>query len=182
MSAPSTSGWAVWFTGLPASGKTSVARELQGLLLRRGIRSVLLDSDELRSFLAPHVGYSAADRDWLYTTLVAHAACLTQSGINVLIAATAHRRRYRAAARAAIPRFAEVYVRCAPDVCRQRDPKGLYRRAAEGQLRNLPGADLPYEPPQRPAAVCDTDDRDPLTAAREVLIELQPLFGLCHDR
>jgi adenylylsulfate kinase len=95
--------------------------------------------------------YAPAERDWFYNRLVELAVWLVRAGEHVLIAATASRRNYRDVARTQLgPRFAEVWVRCPVEVCRVRDPKGLYGRAAAGMIHGLPGVDVPYEAPEAP--------------------------------
>ncbi len=166
-------GWVVWLTGLPASGKTTLACALRRTLNARGISAIVLDSDALRHMLLPNSSYAPAERDWFYNRLVELAVLLAHKGEHVIIAATGNRRYYRAAARAQLgPRFAEVWVRCPADVCRARDPKGLYSRAAAGVIRNLPGVDAPYETPERPEAVVDTEHQTPEQAAEIVLASL----------
>lgn len=172
MSQASDNGWAIWLTGPPASGKTTLARALRELLRERGIRCVIIDSDELRALLTPNPRYDATERDWFYGVIIELAAWLTSSGVNVIIAATGHRRAYRDAARARIARFAEVEVRCPPDVLRRRDPKRLYERAARGEARAVPGVDLPYESPRAPDAIIETTDMSPDAAARALLERL----------
>lgn len=168
----SAGGWAIWLTGIPASGKTSVARALLPLIEQRGQRAVLIDSDELRAILTPQPRYTDEERDWFYGVITALAAWLTESGINVLIAATANRRAYRDAARQRIARFAEVYVRCPIDVCRARDPKGLYAAATAGHITHLPGIGADYEPPLDPDATIDTAADAPEHVARSLLRQL----------
>jgi adenylylsulfate kinase len=165
-------GFALWLTGLPSSGKTTLARALSRLLASRGISSVLLDSDDLRQRLTPNATYSQEERDWFYGVVAYLAELLANNGVNVLIAATASRREYRQAARQRIARFAEVYVECQPAVCRARDSKGLWRRADEGQIAGLPGADAPYEPPESPEVQVDTARTTVEEAAHQILAEL----------
>lgn len=150
-------GWTIWLTGLPGSGKTTLARALQERLGTHGVAAVVLDSDAVRPILAPVAGYTEADREQFYGRLSALAGLLNREGANVLIAATAHRRAYRAAARATLAPFAEIWVRCPQAVCAARDPKGLYAQAAAGVIRNLPGTHIPYEPPEAAEVVLDTD-------------------------
>ena len=174
---PLPPGWTIWLTGLPGAGKTTLARAVQERLWRSGIMAVVLDSDAVRPVLAPEAGYGAAARDRFYGQLVALARLLNQEGANVLVAATAHRRVYRDAARMALaPRFVEVWVRCALKVCRERDPKGLYARAAAGDISDLPGLHVPYEPPDAAEVVVDSD-REPVEAAVERILRQVPLPG-----
>jgi adenylylsulfate kinase len=171
-------GFAIWLTGLPASGKSSVARELRQMLAARSVPALILDSDELRRILTPQPTYSAAERDWFYGVIASLAAWLTQNGLNVLIAATAHRRAYRDQARLRIARFAEVYVRCPLAVCQQRDPKGLYAQAHAGQTADLPGIGIDYEPPSAADVVVDTDQVSPSEAARQILEQLSAVLAV----
>ncbi len=173
MTQASDNGWAIWLTGPPASGKTTIARALCERARAQGIPCVIIDSDDLRAILTPNPRYDAAERDWFYGVIVELAAWLTGSGVNVIIAATGHRRAYRDAARARIARFAEVEVRCPPDVLRRRDPKRLYERAARGEVHEVPGVDLPYESPLAPDAIIDTTRMSPDEAARTLLERLR---------
>jgi adenylylsulfate kinase len=165
-------GFAIWLTGLPSSGKTTLAHALGHLLIERGIAVQVLDSDDLRQKLTPNPTYSSEERDWFYDVVTFLAGLLTDNGINVLIAATASRRAYRQAARDRITRFAEVYVDCSPEVCRARDPKGLWKRADKGEIRTLPGAGEPYEPPQSPEVHVDTTRLSVEEAARHIVAQL----------
>lgn len=170
-------GFAVWFTGLPASGKTTLARDLQHLLFKRGVQVIILDSDELRQMLISQSTYSPEERDWFYGVVARLAAWLTANGINVLIAATANRRAYRQAARLQIDRFAEVFVVCSFETCRQRDPKGLYAAAQTGRTDQLPGEGAIYEPPLQPDVIIDTDTLQPAEAAEAVLAQLAEFWS-----
>ena len=166
-------GWVIWLTGLPASGKTTLAYALRSKLNACGISTMLLDSDTLRGVMLPNSSYTPAEREWFYNCLVELAAWLARDGEHVIIAATGNRRCYREAARVRLgPRFAEVWVRCPAEVCRARDPKGLYSRATADMIHNLPGVDAPYEAPEQPEAVVDTDQQTPEQAAAIVLANL----------
>jgi adenylylsulfate kinase len=165
-------GWALWLTGRPASGKTTLARALRHKLGTLGIAVVILDSDEVRRVLTPDPTYTPEERDRFYAGLVDLAELLTRYGVNVIIAATGSQRSYREAARKQLFPFAEVWVRCPIDVCRERDPKGLYARADAGAIDHLPGAGAPYEPPETPAVIVDTDRQTPEEAAEKVLAEV----------
>jgi len=167
------SGFVVWLTGLPAAGKTALAYAMQEQLQACGVHTVVLDSDDLRAVLTPEPVYTAAERDWFYGVIVYLAAWLARSGVNVLIAATANRAVYRKRARRQIARFAEVHVQCALDVCRRRDPKGIYALAESGDADHVPGLGVAYEPPVNPEAVVDTTVRLPAEAACAALIQLE---------
>jgi adenylylsulfate kinase len=174
-------GWTLWFTGLPASGKTTLARALWQDLQAQGIHAVLLDSDELRAVLTPHPTYSPAERDDFYRTVVQLARLINDFGVNVLVAATAPRRAYRDVARHTLPRFAEIWVRCPIEVCQQRDPKHLYQRAQTGAIDMLPGIQIPYEYPIAPDLILDSDEL-PVTEAVSRLIELLTAKGWVGER
>jgi adenylylsulfate kinase len=166
-------GFALWFTGLPASGKSSVANRTAELLEGHGLRVHVLDSDDLRRVLTPSPTYDEEERRWFYAVMAYIGALLADHGVNVLFAATAHRQAYRNRARNRIDRFAEVHVKCSLETCRRRDPEGLYARAAQGRIDNLPGVQSPYEAPQEPDLVVDTERHDPAACAAQVLRFLQ---------
>ena len=148
-----TGGAVVWLTGLPASGKTTLAECLRERLAALGEAAVLLDSDALRPVLAPELDYRPAGRDEFYRRLAELAALIARQGCVAVVAATAPTRAQRARARAAAPRFLEVYLDVPLAECAARDPKGLYARAQAGDAPALPGAGAPYEPPDIPEVV-----------------------------
>lgn len=143
-------GVVVWLTGRPAAGKSTLAGTVQERLREAGVQACMLDSDEVRAAMVPPPGYDDTAREQLYTTLGRLAAYLARQGLVVLVPATAHRRRFRAAAREAAPAFIEVYVSAPSEECAQRDIKGLYRAARAGEVHALPGLDMAYEEPEAP--------------------------------
>ena len=165
-------GFVIWFSGLPASGKSTLALAVQQQLAARSISSVIFDSDELRQILTPDPTYSEAERDWFYTVIAQLAALLAKSGVNILIAATANRARYRWQARQQIARFAEVYVKCSLEICQERDPKGIYRRAATGDAEKVPGIGAAFEAPESPEVMVDSEQLSPEAAAQQVIERL----------
>jgi adenylylsulfate kinase len=168
-------GFAVWLTGLPSSGKSTLARGLSRLLMKRGEPAQILDSDDLRPKLTPSPTYSSEERNWFYDVVTFIARILTDNGVNVIIAATASSRAYRDAARHGIRRFAEVYVACPPELCRERDSKGLWERAAKGEITTLPGVGTPYEPPESPEVQVNTADVSAEDGSRLILQKLDGL-------
>ncbi len=173
-----SSGFAIWLTGLPAAGKSTLAQALADVLQARGVGLQILDSDELRAVLTPQPTYSQAERDWFYRVLVYLGELLTQNGVNVVWAATANRQRYRDRARESIERFVEVYVRCPLEVCMARDPKGLYEKGLAGEISRLPGLQAPYEVPHRPELVVDTGREPPQQGARRILAWLETHYAV----
>jgi adenylylsulfate kinase len=162
-------GAIVWFTGLPSSGKTTLARRAQARLATAGRPAVLLDSDELRDVLDAHA-YAPADRDRFYRALAALAALLARQGVIALVAATAPHRRDRERAREAIGsspagRFVEVWVSTPLAACEARDPKGLYAQARRGETGQLPGVGVAYEPPVSPEVTANGGYDDAAIAA-----------------
>jgi adenylylsulfate kinase len=161
-------GFAVWITGLPASGKSTIAEHLISRLRTRGIDCARLESDALRNVMSG-MGYSSHGRDVFYETLSWIGKLLTDHGVPVVIDATANRRRYRDAARQAIVNFVEVYVDTPLDVCMERDPKGLYRRGKADRSNDLPGLGAGYEPPRDPEITVSGVDADPSNIADRVI-------------
>jgi adenylylsulfate kinase len=155
--------WAIWITGPPGSGKSSIARAAAALVRARGERVTLLELDAIRKKITPAPQYTEAERDLVYRALGCMAATLVEAGVPVIVDATAHRRAWREAARAAIPRFAEVQLSCPLDVCRERErtrprghaPAGIYARAGQPGAA-VPGVDVPYEPSLAPDLKIDT--------------------------
>jgi len=175
-----TGAFAVWLTGLPASGKSVIARALLQQLQARGVDCAVLESDVLRGLITPRPKYDAAERDLFYAALAHLGEFLVQRGVAVLFDATANRRAYRDAARERIARFAEIFVSCPLEVCEARDPKGLYRRAREGSASTLPGAQASYEAPLQPDLVLHSDRTDPAQAAGQVVALLERRGWLPH--
>jgi len=167
--------FAVWITGLPASGKSTIAAELSAQLSARGVDAAVLESDELRKIFTPHPQYTPEERDNFYRQMVYVGALLTRHGVPVIFDATANRRAYRERARQEIGKFLEVYVECPLATCMARDPKGIYRRAREGAAETVPGLQEEYEVPERPDLILHGDCEAPADAARKVIAKLAEL-------
>ena len=155
--------FAVWLTGHSGSGKSAIARELVGLLHERGVEVSVLESDVMRTQLTPFPRYDDADRDFFYSTLGEIGVLLVEKRRAVVFDATANRRAYRDAGRKAIERFAEVYVDTPLEICKARDPKGLYRG----------GMTIDYEPPLTPELVINGSRTAPAEGARAILALLE---------
>lgn len=154
MSSPSLSrGAVVWLTGLPSSGKTSLARRTLAALRTEKVASCLLDGDEMRMAIVPGHDYAEASRRDFYKTLTNIAVLLADQGLVVLIAATAHDAAVREAARLRANRFYEVWLDVSAEDCATRDTKGLYRAVREGRMKGIPGADVHYDKPDEPDVI-----------------------------
>ncbi len=169
-------GATVWMTGLPASGKSTVAAAVEARLVGEGRPAYVLDGDNLRHGLNGDLGFSADDRAENVRRTAEVAALLADAGVVVLVALVSPYRADRAAARAVHKRlelpFLEVHVATSLEECERRDPKGLYARARAGELKHLTGVDDPYEPPEAPEVVVTGDE--PLEAAAERLLAALP--------
>jgi adenylylsulfate kinase len=124
-------GAVVWFTGLPPSGKTTLAHAVAEHLAKACIGHCLLDGDEMRQILAPKLGYSIEERGQFYATLARLAGALARQVLAVLVPAMAHRRAYRHYARQQAPRFLEVWLPTPLEECQRRDSKGFYESATK---------------------------------------------------
>ncbi|MBI3854903.1 MAG: adenylyl-sulfate kinase [Planctomycetes bacterium] len=164
-----TRPFVLWITGLPASGKSSIAAALTARLRARNVDPALLESDVFRKYFTPHATHSEADRTLFYQGMVEVAAMLVERGVPVILDATGNRRAYRAPARDRFPLFAEVFVDCPLEICMERDPKGLYHGAREGRSTTLPGLQAEYERPIHPEVHIKSDREDPEEAARKIL-------------
>jgi adenylyl-sulfate kinase len=147
-------GATVWFTGLPASGKSTVAANLTVALVRRGIPAYRLDGDNLRHGLNGDLGFDHASREENIRRAAEVARLMADAGLVTIVSLVSPYRANRAAARAiheddGIP-FVEVWVSTPLEECERRDPKGLYARARRGELPNMTGVGDPYEAPESP--------------------------------
>jgi adenylyl-sulfate kinase len=147
-------GATVWFTGLPASGKSTVAAAVEAELVRSGRAAYRLDGDNLRHGVCGDLGFTAEDRDRNVRRTAEVARLFADAGLVALVSVVSPYADARAAARELHERdairFVEVYVNTPLEECVRRDPKGLYARAQAGQLRGFTGVDDPYEPPISP--------------------------------
>lgn len=156
--------WAIWITGLPGSGKTTIAKKVFEKL-KTSVTLKHLQLDRVRKVITPNPRYTDEEREIVYASLAYMAHILVESGICVVIDATANRRKYRDRARELIPHFVEVYVECPLGVCVTREqardtgyaPTGIYAQAGAGGT--VPGVDVMYEEPLNPEIVVRSDLR-----------------------
>ena len=166
-------GFVVWLTGLPASGKTAIARGLEAELCKRTTRVEVLDGDEVRRNLSPGLGFSKEDRETHAKRVVYVARLLSRNGVGVIVALISPYRSFRKYAREQIEGFVEVWVKCSLKTCVERDPKGLYKKALSGQITNLTGMQDPYEEPVNPEITVDTENETVDESVGRVLSKLE---------
>lgn len=174
-------GMTLWLTGLPGSGKSTLAQALAQELTDRRIRTQVLDGDELRANLSADLGFTEHDRDVHIRRVGFVAQLLASHGVVVLVPVIAPFDRSRAAVRRRHEEretpYLEVHVSTPVSECMRRDPKGLYAKAAAGQIPNLTGYNDIYEEPTKPDLRVDTTELD-LTESREMILKLLEQHGL----
>ena len=153
-------GAVLWFTGLPSSGKSTIAHAAEERLHRQGCRTFVLDGDNIRHGLCGDLGFSGKDRAENIRRVGELTKLFVEAGTIVLAAFVSPFRRDRVRARGMLPQgeFLEIYCQCPPEVCAQRDPKGHYQRAREGTIENFTGVSAPYEEPTGCELVLRTDE------------------------
>jgi adenylylsulfate kinase len=168
-------GAVIWFTGLSASGKSTVAVLTESLLHERGVHTYVLDGDNIRHGLNKNLGFGPQDRQENIRRIGEVARLFADAGIVAMTAFISPYAADRKLARDLVPagRFVEVYCCCPLESCEQRDPKGLYKKARAGQLKEFTGIDAPYEAPPAPELTVFTDRETPIESARKVLACLE---------
>jgi adenylyl-sulfate kinase len=172
---PAQGGFTVWFTGLSGSGKSTLAELLVDVLEQRGHRYELLDGDVVRTHLSKGLGFSKEDRDTNILRIGWVAERLTYHGAAVVCSAISPYREARDQVRRSIPSFVEVYVKCSVEECARRDVKGLYEKALRGEITGFTGVDDPYEPPESPELVVDTERLSPEECLELLVAKLEEL-------
>ncbi|MEX2707428.1 MAG: adenylyl-sulfate kinase [Candidatus Freyrarchaeum guaymaensis] len=168
-------GFGVWLTGLPASGKTTIARTLEKALRRRGLRVEVLDGDEVRRNLSPDLGFTRKDRETHARRVAYVAKLLVRNGVAVIVGLISPYRNFREHARKQIGNFVEVWVRCPLEECIRRDPKGLYEKAMRGEINDLTGIQDPYEEPLNPEVTVDTSKESVEESVNKIIKKLENL-------
>ena len=166
-------GATVWFTGLPSSGKSTIAFTFEHALVERGHLSYVLDGDNIRHGLNKNLGFSPADRNENIRRIGEVAKLFADAGVLTCTSFISPYRADRDQARkihtdAGLP-FIEVYVKASVELCETRDPKGLYKKARAGELKEFTGVSAPYEEPLKPEIVLDSGAMSPQDAAQAVL-------------
>jgi adenylylsulfate kinase len=160
----------IWFTGLSASGKSTIAHRVEKELFADSIRTYVLDGDNIRYGLNSDLGFSPADRRENIRRIVEISKLFIDAGILVLAAFVSPSREDRAYVRKQFAsHFLEIYVKCSLEACEKRDPKGQYKRARAGIIKNYTGVSAPYEEPETPDLIIDTEKMSLEDSVRAVI-------------
>jgi adenylylsulfate kinase len=164
-------GAVLWFTGLSGSGKSTVAHEVENRLHGMGCHTYVLDGDNVRHGLNGDLGFSAEDRQENIRRLAELVKLFSDAGVIVLAAFISPFRADRERARKLLPKgaFFEVYCRCGLAACEERDPKSLYKKARAGEIAEFTGISSPYEEPEHPEIIIDTD-KHPVEECADMII------------
>jgi len=167
-------GFTLWFTGLSGSGKTTITNLLVKELRARDSRLEVLDGDIVRENLSKGLGFSKEDRDTNIRRIAFVANLLSRNGVPVITAAISPYRAIRDEARELMDgRMIEAYVKASVEECERRDVKGLYAKARAGEIKEFTGVSDPYEPPEDPELVLETESQSPEQSARQIITYLE---------
>lgn len=161
----------LWFTGLSGAGKSTLAVEVEKRLHERGIHTYVLDGDNIRHGLNKNLGFSPEDRKENIRRIGEVSKLFVDAGAFTLTAFISPYREDREAVRGLLEdtEFVEVYVKCSVEVCESRDPKGLYQKARAGEIANFTGISAPYEAPDDPEIVVETDQQTLEDSVQQVI-------------
>jgi adenylyl-sulfate kinase len=162
-------GVTLWFTGLPCSGKSTIAQHVDQQLRHRGYKVEVLDGDAVRQNLTKGLGFSRQDRDENIRRIGFVCHLLTRNGVFAISAAISPYRAVRDEVRQLIGSYLEIYVKCPVELCAHRDVKGMYKKALAGEIEHFTGVSDPYEEPLNPDLILRTDTETPEQSAARVL-------------
>jgi adenylyl-sulfate kinase len=165
----------VWFTGLPGSGKHTLAEMLHRELASRGIRSEIIRGREMRKIISEGLGFSRQDREKNIRRMGEVCRLLTKNGVVAIAVAIAPIREARDRNRDKLEAYLEVYCKCSREELRKRDKYQLYSRAEAGEIKHVAGVDDPYEEPLKPEIVIQTDKESPEEGLKRILMTLELL-------
>ncbi len=172
-------GHVLWFTGLSGSGKSTVASEVERQLFERGIRTYILDGDNVRTGLNSDLDFSAESREENIRRIAHVSALMKDAGLVVLSAFVSPYKKDRDFVReTAAGDFAEIFVSTPLEVCEQRDVKGLYAKARAGEISNFTGISAPFEAPENPEVDVPTHEMSIEASAKKVMDYILPKIAL----
>jgi adenylyl-sulfate kinase len=175
-------GFTIWFTGLSGAGKSTISEILARRLREAGAKVEVLDGDVVRTHLSKGLGFSKEDRDTNIRRIGFVCELLSRNGVIAIAAAISPYREIRDEIRAKIPNFVEVYVKCPLEVLIERDVKGLYKKALNGEIPQFTGISDPYEPPLNPEVVIDSSVETPEQSAQKVWDKLEEMGLISFSR
>lgn len=167
----------IWLTGLPGSGKTTLGKTLHEQFSTLGIKSEMLDGDELRKIISSELGFSKEDRVTHLKRVTYLCELLNRNDVVTIVALISPYRESRLYARNRIGYFVEVWVKCPIEVCISRDPKGLYKKASLGRIKSLTGVNDPYEEPLNPEVIVDTESQSVTSGTETIMNYLISAFA-----
>ena len=168
-------GVALWFTGLPCSGKSAIADRLAVILKDQGYRVERLDGDIVRQDLTRDLGFSKADRDENIRRVTFVTKLLARNGVFVLTSFISPYREMRDHARRQVENFMEIYIKTSLETCIKRDVKGMYKKAMAGEIKEFTGVSDPYEEPLKPELIVETDNESLEDSTQKVLRRMKDL-------
>ncbi len=168
-------GCTIWFTGLSGAGKSTITEHLVPMLQARRAKVEVLDGDVVRTNLSKGLGFSREDRDINIRRIGFVCDLLSRNGVVAIAAAISPYKSVRNENRALIKDFIEVYVRASLETCIQRDVKGLYKKALAGEIKEFTGVSDPYEPPDNPEVICETEKETPTESAQKIINKMEEL-------
>jgi adenylyl-sulfate kinase len=174
-------GFTLWFTGLPGTGKSTLAGRVGSILRERGLRVEVLDGDVVRTNLSKGLGFSKEDRDTHIRRIGFVCHLLSRNDVVAIAAAISPYKTVREENRRLIGRFVEIYCQCDMETLKSRDPKGLYERALRGEIQNFTGVSDPYEPPDAPEVTVDTGREGVEASVGKIVAALEALGYLPAD-
>lgn len=163
----------LWFTGLPSSGKSTVAKRVENELVSKGTKIHNLDGDDIRAKLHPDLGFTKEERGINNKRIAFLCDLLNRNGVSSIVAAISPFEEYRNYAEEMIDNFFLVYVECPVEECKKRDPKNLYEKAEEGKIENFTGVNHPYEEPKNPDVKVNTKKMTAEEAKEKVMDKLR---------
>ena len=165
----------IWFTGLSGSGKSTLAHSVEEILFNKGCRTYVLDGDNVRHSLSSNLGFSNKDRKENIRRISEVTKLMIEAGLIVMTAFISPFREDRFAVRNLIPEgdFIEIYCKARLETCEARDIKGLYKRARAGEIKNYTGISSPYEVPENPELIIDTDKEEIKESVSRIVNYLQ---------
>jgi adenylyl-sulfate kinase len=173
-------GFTLWFTGLSGAGKSTLATRCEEIFLERGMKVEVLDGDVVRTNLSKGLGFSKEDRDTNIRRIGWVCHILTRNDVVAIGAAISPYKAIRNENRKMIGRFCEVYCKCPIDVLKTRDPKGLYEKALRGEIKGFTGVDDPYEPPDKPEVLIESDKETVDQSVNKIILTLELIGYIPH--